>query len=76
MDLVAAYAARYGGVPRDEQPWHEVMGLAERIGGIEARQLLLTADGMALSRPVPDGYAGIRAIEVSKLERMAKFGKG
>lgn len=40
MDLVAEYAARYGGPPDRRRPWHEFMGLVSRVGRFEARDVL------------------------------------
>lgn len=76
MDVVAAYAEKYGGVPRDEQSWHEVLSLVARIPGFEARQKIIVADGTALSRPAMDAAAGtMRQMLLRKLERQAAFEK-
>jgi hypothetical protein len=70
MDLVFEYARAYGGVPRPDQSWHEVLAGVARVERFETRDKLTVADGVSLGQPpVDDGQAGIRALERVKAER-------
>ena len=69
MDLVANYARTYGGPPRPDQPWHEVLALARRVGRFDARDLLTVFDGTRLSQPAENET--IRAMQISALRKIA-----
>lgn len=75
MTLVALYAGQYGGVPRDEQPWHEFIALLDRIPALEARQRLAIAHGTLLGQPVDSAQMGMRQLEVLQVKRLASFEK-
>jgi hypothetical protein len=76
MTLIALYAEKYGGAPRDEQPWHEVVALLDRIPGLDARERLLIAHGTALGQPVDSSQMGMREMELMQIKRLAAFDKG
>lgn len=72
MDWEAEYAERYGGPPRSDQPWHQVIALMERIGRFRAREILCVVEGNLLSRPPQQaGDTGHRELRLAELERYA-----
>lgn len=72
MDLVAEYAHAYGGAPRPDQPWPEVLALFDRVGRFAARKTLEVTDGVSLGqRPQDDSEVGRRQIIISGLARRA-----
>ncbi|HWP38948.1 MAG TPA: hypothetical protein VNL18_15485 [Gemmatimonadales bacterium] len=72
MDWEAEYAARYGGPPRPDQPWHQVLALMARIGRFAARDILRVVEGTFLARPPEDEFsAGQRQLRLDQLERYA-----
>lgn len=72
MDLVADYARSYGGVPRRDQSWHEVLALAARVSRNDLREKLIIADGMTLGQPSSGPDAVTRASLRASLERIVQ----
>lgn len=71
MDLTAEYARMYGGAPRADQSWHEVLGLVRRINRFEARARLAVLDGSSLAQPAGDSAASsLRGMQLAKLQRI------
>lgn len=69
MDVVAEYAAAYGGAPRPDQPWHEVLALVVRAPRFEQRRVLHSASGAALAQG-PD-MSGQKEMVLGAIERNA-----
>ena len=57
MRMIGDYAARYGGPPALESPWHLFVGLLRQCARLEARDFLRAIDGPAWSQAGPDGHA-------------------
>lgn len=70
MDLIAEYASEYGGVPRDDQPWHEVLALIVRSPRFASRRVIELTAGAALTAPTADAD-GRREMMIAGLERTA-----
>lgn len=71
MDLHAEYARTYGGPPRPDQSWHEVLAMARRVARFDARARMIVHDGSILGNPVDAKQGGIRQMQVNKLRRLA-----
>lgn len=71
MDMEAEYASHYGGAPRAEQTWHQVVAYVQRIGRFETRDFLHMTDSHMMAQPVPKDMVGQRAMVRAKLERVA-----
>lgn len=67
----ANYSRVYGGPPRRDQSWHEVLAMARQVGRFDARARLIVRDGMALAQPVGEKEAGIRGMQLHALRRAA-----
>ena len=71
MDMVAEYAHAYGGAPRPDQPWHEVLALASRVARFDVRGRLQIADGTLMGQPVDEGSRGVAMQQRAALRRAA-----
>jgi hypothetical protein len=71
MDIVADYAHAYGGVPRAEQTWHEVLALVARVRRFDLRQALAVEHGTRWAQPVDPKWQGVAAMEAAKRQRIA-----
>lgn len=75
MDLVADYARTYGGAPRHDQPWHEVLALLSRTARFEMRDRLIVADGTVLGQPVAESERAQTQLLKAKLRDIAYPGE-
>jgi hypothetical protein len=71
MDLVAEYAHAYGGAPRPDQTWHEVVALALRASRFDARLRMAVRDGTILAQPAGEKYDALQQIQRARVSRMA-----
>lgn len=67
----AEYSRTYGGPPRADQSWHEVLAMARRVGRFDARARMIVHDGMVYSAPVDKKDSGIRGMQLNAMRRMA-----
>lgn len=70
MDLHAEYSRCYGGPPRADQSWHEVLAMGRRIRRFAARERLIVRDGTVLGGPSDESVA-IRGMQLNALRRIA-----
>lgn len=73
--MLAEYARLYGGAPRPEQPWHEVIALVQRAERFEVREIILAARGTAMGQPISEKVLGQRALLEAKLHDIAYPGR-
>jgi len=50
MRMVADYAARYGGPPAMESPWHLFVGLVRQCARFDAKDFLRAMDGPLMAQ--------------------------
>ena len=50
MRMIGDYAARYGGPPSPESPWHLFVGLLRQCARFDARDFLRAMDGPLMAQ--------------------------
>lgn len=71
MDLHAEYSRTYGGAPRADQPWHEVLAMVRRCARFDARARSIVRDGTVFGQPIDKSDAGLHSMKLTALRRAA-----